>query len=614
LPEESALMTSTTKRGFHLPWGSDGRKPSEIAANAAAAAAAAPRPIVRRAHVEDLGRGPFDLAPAPDPEPHSPPAETTSPDSIVALEDRPSPRVMRGAVAPEVPPPVAPDGAPTAVEAGVAWPEVDRAGSASHSEDAPPPPRPRIVVESADAPSRPSRKDNPLVAGLVRAMRDSAKATRQETTTRMRAAASARMEELRTASTVEAVALKKQAEEDVVGIRAWSRAEMTRIKEETDQRIAGRRAQLAREAQTQVAESERLADEVRTAAATFETEMEQFFEMLFAEDDPARLATLAERLPEPPAFEKIAAKSTSGKAARNGASRAKGRARGSASKNGASRPRKTSPTTRRDRPTTPNADRSGSASDEPGDLAFGRLAPDAAAAAEAEAIADLDFALEPGAESTTGTLAAVLATAPRIDSPDDLSVAEIVELLGIDPDASTEESAPEETTAEASPPAAVPIEAPPAAVDEVPPPESFQIPMDDWRWGGTPEPANPPPASTEAESQQHDAVSPAEDGASPAVFAPAESPTEAPIQDQTRVVVSGLTSVAGISAFKSALGRVDGVGSVSVMSGEENDFIFAVVHRTSADLRVAIPGFAGFSAQMTMDDGGVLNFAVTEPA
>jgi hypothetical protein len=83
--------------------------------------------------------------------------------------------------------------------------------------------------------------------------------------------------------------------------------------------------------------------------------------------------------------------------------------------------------------------------------------------------------------------------------------------------------------------------------------------------------------------------------------------------EQTRVVVTGLTSVAGISAFKGSLGRVPGVTSVSVSTGTDDDFVFAVAHAPTTDLQRAVPAFAGFGAQMTLDDGEVIAFTVKEP-
>ena len=86
-----------------------------------------------------------------------------------------------------------------------------------------------------------------------------------------------------------------------------------------------------------------------------------------------------------------------------------------------------------------------------------------------------------------------------------------------------------------------------------------------------------------------------------------------PVEAITRVVVTGLASVAEISAFKSALVSVAGVISVSVTSGNEGDFVFSVVHLATTDLRTAVPSFARFAAELTTDDGAVLTYAVGVP-
>ena len=46
----------------------------------------------------------------------------------------------------------------------------------------------------------------------------------------------------------------------------------------------------------------------------------------------------------------------------------------------------------------------------------------------------------------------------------------------------------------------------------------------------------------------------------------------------TRVVVTGLVSVASIASFKRHLGRLAGVGHVGVSSGPDAEFVFAVSH------------------------------------
>jgi hypothetical protein len=82
----------------------------------------------------------------------------------------------------------------------------------------------------------------------------------------------------------------------------------------------------------------------------------------------------------------------------------------------------------------------------------------------------------------------------------------------------------------------------------------------------------------------------------------------------TRLLVNGLTSVAGISAFKGALGQLPGVRSVSVSSGEPGVFIFTVVHTPETDLQDGIAGLTAFSARVTDAEGDSLTVVAQEPA
>jgi hypothetical protein len=71
------------------------------------------------------------------------------------------------------------------------------------------------------------------------------------------------------------------------------------------------------------------------------------------------------------------------------------------------------------------------------------------------------------------------------------------------------------------------------------------------------------------------------------------------------LLVRGLGSVAGISALKGALGQLSGVHAVSVSSGEQGEFVFAVTHDPGVDLATGIAGLPGFAARITdaTDDG-----------
>jgi hypothetical protein len=82
----------------------------------------------------------------------------------------------------------------------------------------------------------------------------------------------------------------------------------------------------------------------------------------------------------------------------------------------------------------------------------------------------------------------------------------------------------------------------------------------------------------------------------------------------SRLFVNGLTSVADISAFKGAIGQLDGVRSVSVSSGERGMFIFIVGHDPDADLASAVASLSGFAVEITEDSGESLTVTAHESA
>ena len=147
------------------------------------------------------------------------------------------------------------------------------------------------------------RRENLLVTGLVRAMRDAATSARQETAARFADEAKTRVETIQAQAADEAAELRKVADAEIVEIRDWSKAEMARIREETDKRIADRKQHLESEIERQGARVEHRIERVQAAIAEFERQMETFFVHLLAEEDPARLAGLAEQLPDAPSLD-----------------------------------------------------------------------------------------------------------------------------------------------------------------------------------------------------------------------------------------------------------------------------------------------------------------------
>jgi hypothetical protein len=81
----------------------------------------------------------------------------------------------------------------------------------------------------------------------------------------------------------------------------------------------------------------------------------------------------------------------------------------------------------------------------------------------------------------------------------------------------------------------------------------------------------------------------------------------------TRVVVTGLVSVASIAGFKRSLARVAGVRSVGVSSGPDGEFVFAVTHDPELGLADGITTLPGFSARITNEAPGELTVAARDP-
>jgi hypothetical protein len=450
-------MSSQQKRGFRLPWGPE-RDSDADATDATVAATldpASPDPTTG-VESDDLGEGPFRLAGAsPTSTTEEAPAssEMTQDTAEAAMIDTQAQSQSSNDGAGEIP--GAPgedahDGARNGASGG--WPDVDRRSSGGPSGGADgAAARPPIHVSGDANGVRPARRENPLVAGLIKAMREAAISSREETMSRLSAEAETRVEGIRTRATTETAELRKRAEDDIAGIREWSKAEIARVRAQTEDRIEGRRGELASETERHADSVERLVADVKSVVETFQADMDQFFKRLLAEDDPARLAALAEQAPDAPDL----------------------RGEGPA------------------------------AIDSVEPAASDALEADAAAAAEVAAGEGLDL------EAGNDWPAAALAAGPR---------------------------------------------------DEI----------------------QPDPATTD-------------DGA-------------------TRLLVSGLASVAGISALKGALGQLPGVHAVSVSSGDHGQFVFAVSHDPGIDLASGIEGLPGFAARITDATDEGIAVVAHEPA
>jgi len=93
---------------------------------------------------------------------------------------------------------------------------------------------------------------------------------------------------------------------------------------------------------------------------------------------------------------------------------------------------------------------------------------------------------------------------------------------------------------------------------------------------------------------------------------PEENSSSNPIQT-TKVVVTGLVSVASIAGYKRHLGRLQGVTTVGVSSGPDGEFVFSVHHLPTVDLAAGITGIPGFESKVTSQSEGAIEVAARDP-
>ncbi len=169
-----------------------------------------------------------------------------------------------------------------------------------------PPATPEPAAEP-EAVAPPARRATKFMAELSRAMQAAAENARGETMARFEVEAKGVIEVIHATATDEAADLRRRADDDVAAIREWSKAEIARIREETESRIAARKSGLDAEMEQHAATVDARVERVKTVVAAFEAQMVAFFERLSAEEDPTRIATMAETMPDPPSLAEVAA-------------------------------------------------------------------------------------------------------------------------------------------------------------------------------------------------------------------------------------------------------------------------------------------------------------------
>jgi len=142
---------------------------------------------------------------------------------------------------------------------------------------------------------------------LARAMQAAAERERERIEASVDEEATTHVQKVRTRAAAEADELKRLAEEDVTGIRDWSKAEVERIRSEADEQVGARRDRLELHLGQHAAIIDGEIDRVSEAVESYRHELDVFFASLTAERDPSEIARMADTVPAPPDFEVIRA-------------------------------------------------------------------------------------------------------------------------------------------------------------------------------------------------------------------------------------------------------------------------------------------------------------------
>ena len=408
------------------------------------------------------------------------------------------------------------------------------------------------------------RRPTKFMADLSKAMQTAAEASRDETMSRFAADTKVAVEDIRAKSAEEAAALRRQADDDVAAVREWSKTEIARIREETDTRIAARKQALDGEMDEFAQVIEARVQRVNSAVAEFETEMTEFFERLLAEQDPTRIATMAQAMPDPPDLSAIAASITE-----------------VAPVEVASEPATDPGAGETATETAAEAADGGQATEAMADTATTDAAP-----AQAEGEAATDTPTDESAQGADGEATQYGDTENAQDAPVGEAEASAAAEGG-----EQAEGGEHAETGELS--------------------DGSELPAPDF-------------AAAEAEAAAMSSGLDADDGLSMLAAARLDALPEAPGVEgadrssgtdrlTTRVVVRGLVSVASIATFKRTLGRVQGVAAIGVASGPDGEFVFTVSHDNGLNLPEAITGLPGFDARIASETPGNIEVSAHDP-
>ncbi len=507
-------------------------------------------------------------------------------------------------------PPAAPD------KPRLAWPETDFAPRAGHPPAQPLPAEATAPAAQgapsavAEPPAAPPRRPTKLMADLTAAIRATTEATRDQRLGQLEAEEASTVEMIRALSAEGAVALRRRSDEDVAAIRDWAKAEIARIKEESEGRIGQRKHRLEQEIADHAAAIEDRVSQVHSTIEGYRQALDAYFEHLQNEEDPARLATLAEAMPDPPALDGLA--NLDGLTIAGAAARQAQAAEAESEAGGALEPEAEDDGTMTEGggEIVVTADRIANALGELGDGApLGVADGEADDAAEDKVEAELQGEPQRHVEGETGPESETAGVPhwgagetpegfPEPTQGDPVDRGAIMAAL----EAAAEAVVAAEAAAESAETAEAAADVAETAAELLSVRAGQQEDADPEAQAALS--ARVDAGGFDTESYQNRLAS----------LLPGHAEASAGGEPRTsQVVVTGLVSVASIASFKRHLGRLAGVTGVAVASGPDGEFIFSVVHRPDVSFRDAIPTMPGFAARVVATGDGVVSVTAHDP-
>jgi hypothetical protein len=220
-----------------------------------------------------------------------------------------SPAPPAGAAAPRPEKPAAPS--PAAAGQGAANPEADALKDAAPTlATAPAAPAPADEAAGTETDPTPAAATSATPAtgdggddfmrDLVSAMRRVAEEARDAGISDLRARADEQVSQVETDAARRGEDLRARAEVDVGGIGEWAKAEAERIKQEAEQRVVARRAQLEQQLAADAQRTETETKALRDRVDAYERELAAYHGQLGEINDPAAFAAAAKRMPKAP--------------------------------------------------------------------------------------------------------------------------------------------------------------------------------------------------------------------------------------------------------------------------------------------------------------------------